>query len=620
MNYKLSITNCQLPIIFAGLLLVTSCKDSAAKGEPEKPATPVSYESLSDPIRDVGQYNLLEMKRLPTKYRSCTSVLGNATRNSAGKTNQTEGIQYHLLCQSIAGLTNRAVDEGKSDFAVWLHDHEGRESYRLSKKALDDMGIAEQGSQTGIELAVNNKNLFDGYVLTDVENNPESNLVASVAAHVYNSIIVDVRDKSFFDAAGYTMTYDASQKTTANAWAEFKDRCSNKALVVMPVQTGELRNFAIKNNLFILNINKKANTASQGQNLSVFEQALAWLEPGAPVYGWEQNVAEDVFVNRASVMGHPWIPCDWLYNLPLTSINYKSRQTQVLAKVQNPNAIDYEKEKRFVAFWLSDGDNVQWMMNDFTGYYMDANAEVVKMGFGLPSALSMMAPEQFKNLVDKQKNGCTLIEVLGGGYWYIDNFGQGNDRVARLEEQAQRVAAGMRQHRIKILGLMGHNVRSAAAIEGYKAFVEANDQLEGIVALQYSPYAGGAGDILWITNQRGYRIPIVTAKYSLWNHEGHNEPRQGSPAYIADKLKGESAKSFSLISVHAWSQFKDIGGSSSLTDEMSGGSIKGAGAANLLVRRFDQTMEVVSVQELIWRIRMQYFPDQTIEYLGTVSD
>ncbi len=54
------------------------------------------------------------------------------------------------------------------------------------------------------------------------------------------------------------MKYDATHKTTLDAWHEFKDKCNNEALVIMPVQTGELREFAIKNNLFVLNLNKKA--------------------------------------------------------------------------------------------------------------------------------------------------------------------------------------------------------------------------------------------------------------------------------------------------------------------------------------------------------------------------
>ena len=320
--------------------------------------------------------------------------------------------------------------------------------------------------------------------------------------------------------------------------------------------------------------------------------------------------------------GHPWIPSDWLYNLSMTSLKYKERQDNILAKAQNPKLIDFTKKKKFVSFYLSDGDNVQWMMNDFSPkFYLDANAEVTKMGFGMPvNSLSMMAPEQLRNLFDRQKSACSIIESLGGGYLYEDNYGVSQNRNALLEQQAQRVAASMRQHNVKVLGLMGHDVRSAQALDGYKSFVDANDQLEGIVALQYSPYAGGEGAIFWATNSKGYRIPIITAKYSIWNH-GSNAPRQGSPTYIANKLKAESEKvNFSLISVHAWSNFVDIGSATSETAEMaSGGNKKGASAAKLCMDRLDTSLEVVSVQELIWRVRMAYYPEQTKKFLSTLK-
>ena len=87
-----------------------------------------------------------------------------------------------------------------------------------------------------------------------------------------------------------------------------KDKCSNKALVIMPVQTGELREFAIKNELFVLNLNKRQGTSIAGQNTALLKEILAWLEPNAPVYGWEQGVSEDAFVDLVSKSGHPHDP------------------------------------------------------------------------------------------------------------------------------------------------------------------------------------------------------------------------------------------------------------------------------------------------------------------------
>ena len=316
------------------------------------------YTDAYDPISNVGQYYMPEMKVKPKKYWNCVEVVTVGSRNELGQTEKVRGLQYHLMCQSLAGLANRAVEQGTSEIAVWLHDHGGSDSYKLSKQALEDMGIHEQGMQSGLELARNDygpsdgvtiqlKGMFDGYVLTDIEHNPESGVVASVASHVYNSIIVDVRDKEYYEEAGYTMKYDARSKTTAQAWAEFKDKCSNKALVIMPVQTGELREFAIKNELFVLNLNKRQGTSIAGQNTALLKEILAWLEPNAPVYGWEQGVSEDAFVDLVSKSGHPMIPCDWSYNHSLTSLLYSQRQKSTLVRVKNPQFLDYTKKKNF---------------------------------------------------------------------------------------------------------------------------------------------------------------------------------------------------------------------------------------------------------------------------------
>lgn len=591
------------------------------------------YLEQYDPFMDKGQYWHPEMHVKPKKYWNVVEVIPVGSINELGQTEKIRGLQYHLLCQSLAGLANRAVEQGKSEVGVWLHDHSGKESYKVSKQALDNMGIKEQGMQSGLELARNDygpdngvalqlKDLFDGYVLTDVENNPESNIAASIASHVYNSIIVDVRDKQFYEEAGYEMTYDATTKTTQDAWNEFKDKCNNKALVVMPVQTGELREFAIKNNLFVINLNKEYNNPSAGQNLALFEEILNWLAPNSPVYGWEQGVDEDQFVDKVSESGNIMIPADWTYNTSLTSILYKERQAG-LAKVLNPQFINFEEEgKKYVSYYLSDGDNIQWMMNGFDGsdFYTHPEANNMKMSFGLPvDNLSMIAPAMMQSLFERQSSKTSIVQTFGGGYNYADNLGETANRFESLKYISEATASHMRQHRVKVLALIAKDVRSAQAKEAYQAYVDANDQLIGIVAVQYAPYAGGEGDIFWVTNSKGYDIPVVTVKYSLWNFGNHNNEREGTPTYIANKLNSEASDNpFSLVSVHAWSRFSDIGASNDELGENSGEAIVGPGAAKLNADKLDENFKVVNAEELLWRIRMHYRPEQTTKWLKGV--
>ena len=575
----------------------------------------LNREETNSFVPDGKLYSMPEMKKKPRKFWTCTGVVSIDNRNSINETETMQGLQYHLLCQSLAGLTNRMVEEGKSDVAVWLYDHGGKASYKVSKQALEDMGICEQGVQNGLELACSDyesvdglrvqlRGFFDGYVLTDVKNNPESGIVASVASHVYNSIIVDVRDKEYFEKAGYSMKYDATHKTTLDAWHEFKDKCSNEALVIMPVQTGELREFAIKNNLFVLNLNKKQGDPRSGQNVDLLEEVLAWLQPNVPVYGWEQGVSEDQFVARISKSGHPMIPCDWSYNHSLTSLLYTERQQPVQAQSFNPKLIDFDKKRNYVSFFLSDGDNIQWMMQDFaTGFYDVPEAIEVKMSYGLPvSTLSMMAPAQLHNLMNLRRDECSVLEMLGGGYYYIDTYSQNNNRNDNLKIAAERLAVSMRRYHVGLLGVMAMDVKSVASKEAYQTFVDANDRLEGIIALQYSPYAGGGGEVFWVTNKNGYDIPVITVRYSLWDriHE-----REGSPDFIASKLEAEAqVESFSAICVHAWSRFE--------------GNAHGAAAARLCAGKLDGRFEVVNMQELVWRLRMSRHPEQTLEYLNKI--
>lgn len=575
----------------------------------------LNREEINSFVPDGKLYSMPEMKKKPRKFWTCTGVVSIDNRNSINETETMQGLQYHLLCQSLAGLTNRMVEEGKSDVAVWLYDHCGKASYKVSKQALEDMGICEQGVQNGLELACSDyesvdglrlqlKDFFDGYVLTDVKNNPESGIVASVASHVYNSIIVDVRDKEYFEKAGYSMKYDATHKTTLDAWHEFKDKCNNEALVIMPVQTGELREFAIKNNLFVLNLNKKQGDPRSGQNVDLLEEVLAWLQPNVPVYGWEQGVSEDQFVARISKSGHPMIPCDWSYNHSLTSLLYTERQQPVQAQSFNLKLIDFDKKRNYVSFFLSDGDNIQWMMQDFaTSFYDVPEAIEVKMSYGLPvSTLSMMAPAQLHNLMNLRRDECSVLEMLGGGYYYIDTYSQNNNRNDNLKIAAERLAVSMRRYHVGLLGVMAMDVKSAASREAYQAFVDANDRLEGIIALQYSPYAGGGGEVFWVTNKNGYDIPVITVRYSLWDriHE-----REGSPDFIASKLEAEAqVESFSAICVHAWSRFE--------------GNAHGAAAARLCAGKLDGRFEVVNMQELVWRLRMSRHPEQTLEYLNKI--
>lgn len=583
---------------------------------PDSNPDAVAYADLHDPVKDVGQYFLPEPKLNPELYwyMVFTDYGGREEPGAAG-TDVKTGLQNYLLMQSICGLVNRACMQGKTNIAVWIQQSGTGYSTELADL---EKSCKQIGRQTAVELAtktygnwnghkVTVKDLFDGYVLTDLVKNPESGNVAAVASHVYNSLIVDVRDSAYFNAAGYKMTRDCSKMTLREAFDEWKDKCNNEALVVMPVKCGELRDYAIANNLFVVNLNKKWADSSSGQNVDVFDDVLDWLKPNSQVLGWEQGVGEDVFVNRVSRHGHLMLAADWSYNHNITARNYSARQSDAVVKTINPRSIDYGKQKNYYSFFLTDGDNYQFIITDnFEQNYYVGNASVsTKMAFeiGLQSMTQLM-PTRLPYLIEKQPSAqCTIMETFGGGYYYVDTYsttGTGAaNRSANLKVIAERTAAHMRQHGIKVLHIMAQDLGSNRTKEALQAFVDANDQLEGITAVQYSPYTGGDGKIIWLTNKAGYDIPCITAKYMIWNGIT-------TPTGVAQSMKANETgkESFSTVCMHAWS-------------EVDGK--KAADVATLCKNQLSSNFQAVSMQELIWRVRMANRKEQTLKYLATIK-
>jgi len=585
---------------------------------PPSVAGAVNYSDLFDPLSDAGQFYLPDNGLNPSYC--WTLVYGGTgygpreeplTSKPTTTSDLNSGLQGYLLMQSVAGLVNRACEQGKTKIGIWIE--QGGKGYVDERNVLP----MEIGRQTAYELVskeysewngknVTVKDLFEGYVLTDVVNNPESANVAAVASHVYNSIIVDVLTESYFKDLGYTKKYDATKKTLSDAFTEFKDKCDNSCLVLMPVKTGEHRDYVIKNGLFIVNLNK-AYASGKCENMSLYKNVLNWLKPCSQVLGWEQGVGEDTFVGPASEYGHMVLAADWSYNLAMTSHNYRKRQPSIKVKTINPREIDYDKKAHYCSFFLTDGDNYQFIITDnfVNNYYGLSSAATTKSAFEIGTqSLIQLAPTRFRYLVQIQPSPeCTIMETFGGGYYYLDKFSTASsklsNRSANLKTVASRTAAHMRQHGIKVLHVMVEDITSTRTKEGLQAFVDANDQLEGITVVQYNPYNGGGGKIIWLKNKSGYDIPCISTKYMTWDG-------LASPSDVASSMRNkETAQpSHCTCVMHCWSTFNGQ---------------KSTDVATQVISYLPDSFEAVSMQELIWRVRMAERRDQTRQYLSTIK-
>lgn len=618
---------------------LSSCNDGndGTEDETELP------EEIIIPPAVITENWLPYISKRPACYWDITGILYNAEKNRIDFTETSKGLQNYLLAHSLMGLTLRAVQDSKMNVGIWMGNQSHPEigGYLQSRIALSDLGITNLGEISAFDLATKPQPTFNGsdvslhdkfkkYVLIDVKR-PESTIVATTASHVYDALIVDVRDKEKFDQAGFTMAYDARNKSTADAWKEFKNQCSNAALVLIPVQTGELREFAIANKLFTININKVYNNSSAGNNLSLFREVLTWLAPNAPVYGWDQGIDEYLIAEYISRYGNHAVPYDWCYNTSMTSLQYPDRQTYQRAKTINPKALDYSINKKFVSFYLSDGDNMQWMMGDFDRWwYSHPKADQVKMTYGIGVGnLAMISPAQMAFIFSKQTQNMSIFDR--GSYYFIDVYGSSSNRAEELKQMAEFQAKQMKQSGVKILGLVSlRDADSSESMVAFQAMIEANDELEGILMIQYSPYADGKGRTWWFKNSKGWDIPVICTKYSIWNCGTSNHEFEGTPAYIASKLKAETGDDalFSSICVHAWSKFYDVGPTLNMTEENVQNQndiawndpsiVFSAGAAELTINHLGDDYMAVNSQELIWRVRMNHNPEQTQQILNSM--
>ncbi|MCQ2142457.1 MAG: hypothetical protein MJY56_00145 [Bacteroidales bacterium] len=566
------------------------------------------------------------ISRMPKYYWNVTGCIFTSTQNDKGCASSTgTGFRNHVLFQSLVGLAHRALERGESDIALWAGSGAEQYGYKNVHEWLDGEGVESLGTINPQQLALLGENekgslrkFIDGYVLTDVRNNSECVSVATVASHVYNAIIVDVDDEEIFKAAGFRMLYDAREKKLADSWAEFKDKCANNALVMIPVWMGELRGYAIEHGLFCFNVLKEKEE-SGGNNLTLFREVNTWLQPNSPIYG-ASNYDEGNTAFIISKYGNNWVPYDWGYNTGITSLCYPDRREGIAQNTFNPAVIDWSVNdtKNFVNFYLSDGDNVQWEMNDFgSGYWLKNPYNVkTKMSFGLSMGqLSQIAPSYLSELLTSINSRTNHI-FDRGSYYFIDYLGRGKNREEVLWQMAKETAHQMKETNTRVLATVSwEDCHSKASVQGYQAMVDANDELDGIFTIAYSPYAKSSEEIIWVTNRKGIDIPVIRTTYSIWNTGSSNHQDEGSPTYIAHRLNKHNQQ-FNLVCVHCWSDFADTGTSDDETSENRGGTLRSAGAVDSCIRRLDDTYKVVTLNELIWRIRMKYRPEQTKKVLG----
>jgi GxGYxYP putative glycoside hydrolase C-terminal domain len=352
---------------------------------------------------------------------------------------------------------------------------------------------------------------------------------------------------------------------------------------------------------------------------------MAWLEPLSPILGWNCG---DEFENTDLSTGYGDIQTasNWSLNLPVLMAGTEKHGLPKATSF-DPRTIDWNDSRSAVCFIDTDGDNVQWLQGNFFGnksYW--GNSERGNIPFGWSCCfdhLAQLCPEAIEYALATRTTNDWFIE-WGGGYYYPDRFGrERTNRWELLAEHARRTWELMKKTNTRIIGFNFTQFNSPDALKACQTFAQETDGLLAILVFQYSAYEAGAGKTYWVKDRNGFEVPVISARYCIWEHLNNRE-RAGTPAKVAREIRqtventeARQLPRYDWVIDHVWSYFKHAPGidedAENMPQEMAAraGGVRGYSAVTWCAERLPAGIRVVSPEELVWRIRMKHDPSQT---------
>lgn len=534
---------------------------------------------------------------------------------------------YHMLLQSIAGLAAAGVNDGRCDELVWVDTGSPEIEAWYAATVQRPPAPRERGRFGPWELVERYRKLglIKGYVLYRVdksqgelnEHRPgldNSVNVATTLAGLLGGVLVEEGLETEAATHGLKRLEDARGKTQAWCFETYKDRLSRRMICLQDPRKPHARDLAIAH-----------RTLAIYGNEPPLREALAWLEPLSPVIGW--NGGDEFETTKlTTVQGHIQTATDWCMNLPVLMAG-SSTVTLPMDNSFDPRSIDWNDKRSGISFISTDGDNVQWLEGSFfhnASYWQSTDRGRIPFGWSCCfTQLAQLCPVAIERALATRTPNDSLIE-WGGGYYYPDLFARDRPHPPELlARQARRTWAQMKRTNTQIIGFNFAKLDTKETIEACRTFAGETNGLLAILAFQYAPYEEGAGKTFWVADRRGRDVPVISARYSLWEH-AHRRPRAGTPAKIAREIRqsventaAEEGPRFDWSIAHVWSYFRKAPGADELAEDMpqsdapQNGGVRGITPVAWATDRLPNSIRVIAPEEMAWRIRMRHNPAQT---------
>lgn len=515
------------------------------------------------------------------------------------------------LAQSLSGVVAQALNESLTDEGIWLHtDVEGYETYLNALVKRTGATISGESNIWKLIKRYKNKSIIKGYVLYDKKKGDASVNQATVECGLLKAVMIDIQQEEEAIRSGLRKLSDVTKSDgyTIDSFRKISSKLNPDLLVLANPGTPNNRDYAIAHKAMV----------HYGVD-SLLNVVLSWMNPLSPVIGWNEGPEFD-HIAPCSYWGMINTASDWCYNLPLISCN-KNKNTIKRASSINLSSINWKEKKNYHSFVMSDGDNMQWSFSNFIfspEYWSSRFNSELAMSFTTCAVnLSMAAPDVWETIVEKQTKNTGLVEY-GGGYYYPDLFGlKRSNPEFLLRELSKIINKRMNETGIRVFGFICKDLYSPHAKRAYHIFAEEIDPLAGMIAVQYAPYNGGHGDVLWEKNKKNESIPVMAAKYQVWGNldqKGSGSPDKISRCINQDSKSGQSAYGWTIV--HAWSNFRKGNKNEILACETKlPESHRGVTPLKWSAELLNPDVKLVNIEELLWRFRMEKHPEETLQII-----
>jgi len=388
------------------------------------------------------------------------------------------------------------------------------------------------------ELLTLTAHALSGYVITNTSDG-DAVLASVTACSLLGAVALDATLVPQAKAAGLPEVYDARGNTTADVIRLLNGtggRALSTSVAVLqdPTKLCCMWDYAVFAGAATWFDGTMAGATST--------RILDSMQPSWALLGW--GTSEQATVSATSTRAG-WVnAADWARNLGLLST------FRVEGDIVQPNAPPPAPappaRRHTVSFLMTDGDNVQWLLNNFatgTEWWSNPNRGSIPMGWTISAALPDLAPAVSTRLYRQATrragpgSACDVFVAgpSGAGYAYPDLMGP-----TELADFAASTTEAARRSGLRLLNVMGdrYDTASAAAMAGTGT--------DGIFWYNYSPYDGLHGNITFVGD-----VPVIGARAMLW--VGRDTPETLAAKLRAASTDPSSPDAYSLVVVHAWS-------------------------------------------------------------------